>query len=119
MKVVVAGGRDYTPGEADTLLAVAMALAGFAVTEVVHGACPTGIDAAAQRWAESRGLPVKRFPADWRGPLGRGAGPARNAGMAAYGEALVAVPSPTSRGTWDMVNKARAAGLPTFVYRAV
>lgn len=79
------------------------------VTEVVSGCC-RGVDRAGEEWARQRGIPVKRFPANWK-KFGVAAGPIRNAEMAEYAEALVAIPTGVSRGTRDMIDKAKARGL--------
>ncbi len=105
MKVIIAGSRrvaDYRLVE----WAMGMAMAhGLIVTEVVSGKEPNGVDHLGERWAEVRGIPVRPFPADWTG-LGPRAGPVRNEDMAAYAEALVALPGPESRGTRDMIRRA-------------
>jgi hypothetical protein len=45
------------------------------VTKVVSGT--PGVDALGEQWAERHGIPVTRFPADWK-RYGRRAGPTRN-----------------------------------------
>lgn len=55
---------------------------------ILHGMCPhpgftdgawmASIDMLADEWAVQNQVNVLRFPADWNGPLGKGAGPARN-----------------------------------------
>ena len=85
MKTIIAGGRDYFLTEFDE-----SRLDGLDITEVVCG-CARGADTGGEMWAQKRGIPVKRFPADWDG-LGKGAGPVRNCQMAEYVEALVAFP---------------------------
>ncbi|MBQ9367197.1 MAG: hypothetical protein IJT83_05405, partial [Victivallales bacterium] len=52
----------------------------------------------------------ERHPADWE-KLGRKAGPIRNHEMAQCAEALIAVLYPGSRGTENMIQQARDAGL--------
>lgn len=88
-----------------------------AVAEVVSGGA-NGVDLLGEQWAESRGIPVKRFPADWR-KYGRRAGPLRNREMAEYvgprESLLVALWDGESRGTADMVKTAEAVGVTTFV----
>lgn len=51
---------------------------------VVHGACPHGADAIADREAQTLGLQVERHPADWQ-TYGKRAGYVRNAAMVELG----------------------------------
>jgi hypothetical protein len=51
---------------------------------LVHGACPTGTDALADRIAADLGFTVERHPARWR-RYGRSAGYRRNAAMVVLG----------------------------------
>lgn len=112
MKVIIAGGRNFGSVE---LVSEAVALSGFAVTEVVSGGA-RGVDSAGEEWAAFAGIPVKRFPADW-GKHGRAAGPIRNGEMAAYADALVAIWDGQSRGTADMIHAAKLKGLKVYVMR--
>ena len=106
MRVIIAGSRDIESYEA---VCRAMENFGQQVTEVVSG-CARGIDKLGEQWARSRGIPVKRFPANWK-QYGKAAGPIRNKEMAEYADALVAIPRPASKGTVDMIKQARARGL--------
>lgn len=111
MRVIVAGSRTVTdPHEVEQ----AIAASGFTVTEVVSGTA-RGVDVLGEAWAAARGVPVRRFPADWD-RHGRAAGPIRNEAMAAYGEGLVAVWDGASRGTADMITRAQAHGLAVYVW---
>ena len=119
MRVIIAGTRTIPDEIGDELVEIAARIArlrGWEITEVVWGKA-RGIDAAGKRWADRKGVPTKPFPADWNGPLGRGAGLARNAEMARYGEALIAITT-GSPGTRNMIQKARARKLPMIVIAA-
>lgn len=110
MRTIVAGDRrTFDLG----VVTRAINASRFKLTEVVCGGAP-GIDAAGYRWARNRGVPVVFFHADWAA-LGRLAGPARNEEMAVYADALVAIPGPESRGTYDMIERAHSHGLEVFV----
>ena len=109
MKLIIAGGRDYRLTEADH--AKLNAIEG--VSEVVSGGA-SGADAGGEVWARARGLPVKRFPADWN-THGRAAGPIRNQQMAAYADAVTLFPG--GRGTDSMHREAVKAGLKMFDFR--
>lgn len=78
-----------------------------------------GADAAAEAAAVSCGLVCEVFRADWA-RFGRGAGPRRNAALVSSGlSALVAFvsdPAALSPGSRDVVARARAAGVPVFVF---
>lgn len=113
MKVIVAGGRNILDPD---LVAEAIQASGFEVTELVSG-CARGVDQYGEHWAAEREIPIKRFPADWD-QYGRSAGPRRNAMMAAYGEALVAVWDGMSPGTKNMIDQATIAGLKVYVHPA-
>ena len=88
------------------------------ITTVISGGCPSGADAAGEQWASSRQIPVKVYPADWQAH-GRAAGPMRNRQMAANADALIAVWDGASRGTANMIQEAKLAGLSVFIYNAV
>lgn len=109
MKLIIAGHRllsDYSLVEeyADHVTGV---------TEVVSGTC-RGADLLGERWARERGIPVRRFPADW-GAYHGAAGPIRNRQMAEYGDMLLAFLAPESRGTQSMINEAKKANLPIVI----
>lgn len=83
---------------------------------VVHGGAP-GADRLAKHWAIWQRLMLHRpvfdeeHCADWE-RHGRSAGPRRNQQMVDLGaDVCVAFPGPDSRGTWDCVRRARAAGI--------
>lgn len=95
---------------------------------MIHGACETGADAIAGALWEFGGGPLWPFPANWRVhlagcrcPPGRsycGAqGPARNQRMLDEGkpELVLAFHKGNSRGTADMIARARKAGVPVKV----
>jgi len=77
---------------------------------VIHGGAP-GADRIAGEWAKARGVPCEVFPADWA--IGAAAGPIRNTRMLKEGrpDLVLAFALPKSRGTADLVAKARRAGV--------
>lgn len=114
MKVIIAGGRDvYDYDFVKQAIEEGIASLGITVTEVVSGKAP-GVDTLGEQWAEENGIPIKDFPADWN-RLGKAAGPIRNGEMAKYGEVLICVPAPASKGSIDMIKQANANGLKVFV----
>lgn len=117
MKVIIAGTRLIVdPGHVERAMQLAAAN-GIVPTEVVSGMA-RGVDALGCAWAQARGIPIKPFPVspeDWR-KHGKSAGHKRNAEMAAYGDALVAIWDGYSPGTCGMIRLAEGRGLPTFVF---
>lgn len=111
MKTIIAGMRDYHNYK-DVVEAVHSS--GFDITEVVSGAC-TGVDRLGEQFAKEHRVPLKQFPAHvTRG--GRVQGGKRNTVMANYADALIAVWNGRSRGTGDMIKKARQRGLKIYVH---
>lgn len=74
---------------------------------VIHGAAP-GVDTEAGRLARERGADVEEYPADWQ-RHGMAAGPRRNQRMLDEGkpERCYALPDENSKGTLDMIERAR------------
>lgn len=112
MKVIIAGGRDIT---CPFVVGQAVEASGFTVSEVVSGGA-RGVDSLGEAWAKANGVGIKSFPADWC-KYGRGAGPIRNAEMAEYADALIAIWDGKSPGTADMVRRATEKCLKVYVYR--
>lgn len=69
-----------------------------------------GADYLGEVYANSRGIKINRFPADWH-THGKKAGPIRNREMAEYATHLIAFPSKDSKGTRNMISHARKRGL--------
>jgi predicted Rossmann-fold nucleotide-binding protein len=114
MRVIVAGSRHETDPEK---VARAIGDSGFNITCLFSGCCQ-GVDLMAEVWAKENSIFVVRFPADWRG-LGKRGGPERNQRMVDNADALIAIPGPESKGTWDIINRAQAKGLPIYIYSEV
>ena len=110
MKVIIAGSRAITD---KALVMQVVQDSNFDITEVVSGKC-RGVDRLGELIADDLNVPVTPFPADWN-TWGPAAGPIRNAQMASYADALVAVLDRESRGTRDMIKQARKKGLAVFV----
>ena len=69
--------------------------------EVVSGN-ESGGDSIGEEWAMARYIPVRHFPADWKG-LGKRAGPQRNHKMGDHGTDLLAFHLDNSPGTANMI----------------
>lgn len=106
MKTIIAGSRgivDYS------LVGRAVEISGFAITEVVSGAAK-GVDQLGERWADENKIPVTQFYPNWH-IHGRAGGMIRNARMAEYADALIAIWDGKSKGTKGMVQEAKKRGL--------
>lgn len=75
-----------------------------------------GADFLARVFAKFVGLPFIEFPADWE-KHGKAAGPIRNKQMLDEGrpDLVLAFRAPNSRGTQNMIDQAKAAGVKTIV----
>lgn len=109
MRLVVAGGRDYSLTQADRTWLLELCRR-HKVTEIVSGGA-RGADRGGEECAELFGLALTVFPADWK-THGRGAGPIRNRQMAEYTN-LVAL-FPGGSGTRSMQREAERVNKPVF-----
>lgn len=115
-RILVTGSRDWVDAAvvwralAETVPAATTSRA----LVVVHGACPTGADAMADRWARAYGaVAIETHPANWA-VNGRWAGPIRNAHMVSLGaDVCLAFVRNGSRGASHTAALAKAAGIPT------
>jgi hypothetical protein len=115
-RVLITGSREWAGPEAWVVMEGLLAqLPKDAV--VVHGAA-RGADSMADTAASNLGLKRERHPisrSDWA-ILGTSAGPARNQEMVNLGaDVCLAFPTESSRGTWDCVRRAEAAGIPVVI----
>lgn len=143
MRVLICGSRDWTkPGPVVALLdgLYAEHADGWNTLHrspfvVIHGGA-RGADALAKWWVECSphhpgAMPEydmppvvqEAWPAKWKAH-GKGAGPIRNEEMLRRGEpnvvfAFVCKPLAESRGTADMLQRAKKAGLPVYVTERV
>jgi hypothetical protein len=117
VKLIICGGRDFHDAH---LLADALRDwfdAHGRPEEIVTGGA-TGADALGKAWALAHGVPHREFPADWHA-FGKRAGPLRNAAMRDHvmpDGGVLALPG--GRGTRNMVELARAAGLTVVEVKA-
>jgi hypothetical protein len=118
MRVLVTGSRDWpSPKVIWQALTELYEAAGEPLT-VVHGACPTGADAAASEWVRELRCGIEeKHPADWK-VHGRAAGPIRNKEMVSLGaDVCLVFMKDNSRGTSHCAQKAFAAGIDTRIWR--
>ncbi|HWC39007.1 MAG TPA: SLOG family protein [Acidimicrobiales bacterium] len=117
MRVLICGDRDWTdPGPIDTLLmnlVYEIATNGGGPLVVIQGGA-RGADAIARERCEYHDIRCEQYDADWT-TYGPAAGPIRNERMLKEGrpDVLYAFHDDIekSRGTKDMVNRARRAGV--------
>lgn len=119
MRILVTGSRHAHTDEHRQIIRSTLTTAhaldgtGEPVT-LIHGKCPYGgADLLAHYAAVDWSWAIETFPADVT-TTGTILGPARNARMVAAGaDICLAYPCPHSRGTWDCIRKAVAAGIET------
>lgn len=111
MKVIIAGSRDITDYN---IILKAIENADFNITEIVSG-CARGVDRLGERFANDCNLVIHKFPADWNGPHKKAAGFVRNAEMANFADALIAIWDGKSPGTKNMIELARKNNLKIHV----
>jgi YspA, cpYpsA-related SLOG family len=116
--VVIAGTRSFHDY---AVLERAINESGWLIGEVVSG-CANGVDQLGERWAAQHGIPVRKFPAQWRHPttgeFDKAAGFRRNSQMAHYASGLIALWDGKSPGTKHMIQQIRNYyGKPAFVWR--
>jgi hypothetical protein len=113
VKLLICGDRNWSDGNA-----VREVIAKFQPAFVIEGEA-RGADILARLSAEAMGIEVKRFPADWE-KYGRAAGPIRNSQMLKEGRPDVVVgfhyKIDESKGTRDMLTRAKKAGKATFIF---
>lgn len=115
-RVLVTGSRDWTD---EHLIYIELTRWSHDddVT-VVHGDCPTGADAMADKWCELTGYPAERHPADWD-RYGKRAGFIRNDEMVQLGaDVCLAFIKNESKGATMTADLADAAGIPVLRYLA-
>jgi hypothetical protein len=112
MKVIIAGSRDITTLDNETISHI-VGTTPFKITELVNGGA-RGIDLSAYNWAKAKRLPIKTFIPEWD-EHGRAAGPIRNRQMAEYADALIAIWDGKSRGTKNMIDTMKRLKKPVFI----
>lgn len=114
MRILVCGSRDW-----DDWRGMLWFCRLFLNGDVLIEGGAQGADSLARRAVEAHGYgTVLEYPADW-GAHGRAAGPIRNQRMLDEGKPDVVWAFTddlaTSKGTADMVRRARKAGIPVYV----
>jgi len=108
MRVLVCGDRNWT-----NKALIKRFLESSGATLVIHGGC-RGADKIAGELSRELGLSEIECPANWQ-EHGKAAGPIRNRQMLSHRPAMVIAfhnDIQKSKGTKDMINAAKAAGIP-------
>ena len=117
MKLIVAGGRDFT--DTNRMIAELQKLVESGEIsdspELVCGMA-RGADLTAYSLWSGAGMVIHKFPADW-GRLGKRAGYVRNTEMAKFADVLVAFWDGNSKGTKHMIDVMEKLGKPVYVVR--
>jgi hypothetical protein len=95
-KIIIAGGRNYSPKRKD-IKRIIQILRENRCDCVVSGMA-NGADLTGELIAESLGIDIKSFPADW-GKLGKPAGFIRNKQMADYADEVILLPGAKAQPT--------------------
>ena len=111
MRLLICGSRNWKDRKA-----ILQAVEELNPSVIIEGEC-RGADKLAASVAEELGILVEKFPADWA-RYGRQAGSIRNQQMLTEGKPdyVLAFPTSKSCGTWDMVRRAKKAGVETKVW---
>ena len=106
IRLLVCGSRDWTNKEV-----IREEIVKLNPSVIIEGGA-RGADKIAREIAIELEIDVMEYPAEWD-KYEEGAGPIRNQQMLdeAYPNLVLAFPLPDSRGTWDMIRRARAAGI--------
>ena len=114
MRVIIAGGRDFSDYERLSERVLHILSAQDQVTIVCGEA--RGADSLGKRLACEKGWKLLSFPADWD-KYGKAAGYKRNEEMARNADALIAFWDGKSRGTKHMIDLAKKHNLQTRIVR--
>ena len=106
MRTIIAGSRHND--DLSFLQSIMLRLS-WEPTVVLCG-CADGVDALGKRWAKENSIKIEYYLANWK-KFGKAAGPMRNSKMVSNAEALVLVWDGKSKGSADVLAKARTKGL--------
>lgn len=123
IKCLVCGGRDFRDTEVFNMVMSDLRNRYAWPLHIIVGydpdkKYPPGADEMA--WNMAVGWGMKRTPYPYHYHLGKAGGGSRNKQMLEEGqpELVVAFPTKNSKGTWDMVRRARKANITTIVIEA-
>lgn len=108
MRVIICGGRGYNDKEY-IFRALDAIHEKTPITHVLSGMA-LGADTWGVIWARQRGLDTTGFHAQWK-THGKAAGPIRNRSMLEDGKPELVIAFPGGKGTANMIEQAKAAGV--------
>jgi hypothetical protein len=109
LRILVCGGRDWRDAEVVERALSSLHAARGPFNCLIHGGA-RGVDRIAGKWARKNGILEWNLLPEWH-RAGTPDGPARNQRMIAAGVPDLVVAFPGGRGTADMVERAKAAGV--------
>jgi len=112
-RILVCGGRDFADS-AFLFGVLDMEAEQRHVARIIQGGAQ-GADFLARMWCNTRFVSCMNFPADWS-KHGKAAGPIRNQQMIDEGKPTKVFAFDGGRGTADMIRRAKAAGIPVFMF---
>lgn len=115
VKLIIAGSRDFNDYKllCDSVEKIIQKDYPNHKLSIVSGMAK-GADSLGYLYAESKGLNIHKFPADWN-KHGMAAGPIRNKEMGDFADALLAFWDGQSKGTKHMINYINSLGKPGYV----
>lgn len=114
-RVLVCGGRDYT--DMKNVYKILNRVNDEKSIKLLIQGGARGADYLAAKWARGMKINTLTFNADWK-RFGAAAGPIRNQRMLTVGRPDLIVAFPGGRGTADMVNRAKKAGVTLMMVEA-
>lgn len=90
---------------------------GFLPNATIIEGGASGADTLAREWADANGFRSRVYRARWQ-EHGKAAGPIRNQMMLDVERPILVIAFPGSRGTADMMRRAKAAGVPVIEVKA-
>ena len=115
LRILVCGDRNWTDRQ---MIRDVLAIYELFDVEIIDGMAP-GADTLAHEVAEDWDMLTRRFRAEWD-KHGKAAGPIRNQKQLDEGKPHIVLAFhrniAKSKGTKDMVNRARKAGIPTCIF---
>jgi hypothetical protein len=111
-KLLVSGYREFENYDFFVLTMAEIMRQRGKPSQVLQGECPTGADRLAKRWCIENNVFCVPFPADWS--KGKRGGPERNSVMLDKADVVRAFVHKKSKGTKDVIKKAKAKRLPLY-----